>query len=130
MIRAVIMILLLAACAGAAEVGPDQQVSLEVQPAAVSPGAAVTLTLGNRTPWPVGYNLCTSTLERESGGSWQPVPEDRMCTMELRMLDPGERSELQLELPAALEPGNYRYTTNVEDRGSMEAVSSPPFRVG
>ncbi|CAN5703241.1 hypothetical protein BH23GEM6_BH23GEM6_19090 [soil metagenome] len=129
MIRLILPVLVLAACAGAADVGPDQQVSLDVQPTALSPGEAVTLTLSNRTPWPIGYNLCTSSLERESAGTWQPVPEDRICTMELRLLDPDERSELQLQLPADLAPASFRYTANVEDRGSMEPVSSPPFQV-
>jgi len=129
MIRFILPVLVLAACASAAEEGPDQEVFLEAQPTAVSPGETVTLTLSNRTPWPVGYNLCTSSLERESAGAWEPVPEDRMCTMELRMLDPGERSALDLQLPPDLQPATYRYTANIEDRGSMETVSSTHFQV-
>jgi hypothetical protein len=129
MIRRFLPILLLSACVSAGEPDRDPGLSLTIEPAVAAAGQPVTLILNNQTPWPLGYNLCTSLLERESGGSWEPVPEDRICTMELRLLAPEAESREQIELPSALDPGSYRFSTNVEDRGSIEQVSSPPFQV-
>jgi hypothetical protein len=129
MIRWIPLLVLLAACASPGETTSDPWLALTVAPAAPVPGEAVTLTLSNQTAWPVGYNLCTSWLERDSAGTWEPVPEDRVCTMELRMLDPGGESQDQVQLPATLSAGSYRYTARVEDRGSMEDVSSEPFQI-
>jgi hypothetical protein len=129
MIRRLLPILLLSACASAGEPDRDPGLSLAIAPAVASAGQTVTLSLSNQTAWPVGYNLCTSLLERESGGSWEPVREDRICTMELRMLAPGGEARDQIELAPTLEPGMYRFSTNFEDRGAIDQVSSPPFQV-
>jgi hypothetical protein len=129
MIRRVLPIILLAACATSGEPDLDPGLSLTIEPAVAAAGQSVTLTLNNQTAWPVGYNLCTSLLERESGGSWEPVREDRVCTMELRMLAPEATAREQIELPPVLEPGAYRFSANVEDRGSIEQVASAPFQV-
>jgi hypothetical protein len=128
-LRMLVPFFLLTACATSGNDAAEPGLSMSASPTTVSPGGSVTLTLSNQTAWPVGYNLCTSALQREAAGSWQAVPEDRICTMELRMLDPGGRSQLELQLPPTLEPGQYRYTANIEDRGSMEEVSTEPFTV-
>ncbi|CAN5722219.1 MAG: hypothetical protein H0U67_12620 [Gemmatimonadetes bacterium] len=129
MIRRIFPIILLAACAASGESDLDPGLSLTTEPAVAAAGQSVTLSLNNQTAWPVGYNLCTSLLERESGGNWEPVREDRICTMELRMLAPEADTQEQLELPTTLEPGTYRFSANVEDRGSIEQISSEPFEV-
>jgi hypothetical protein len=128
-LRLIVPLVLLAACATATNDASEPGLSLSASPAIVSAGETITLTLSNQSAWPIGYNLCTSALEREAGTGWEPVPEDRICTMELRMLDPGSTSEQQIQLPATMPAGSYRYTANVEDRGSMEPISTAAFEV-
>lgn len=105
---------------------------LRVEPGTPSAGDTVTLVLDNRSPHSVGYNLCTSVLERSSGAGRQAVPSDRVCTMELRTLEPGQRARYSMEVPEGLAPGEYVYLANVEvlDTGERRAVRSEPFRVG
>jgi hypothetical protein len=128
-LRMIVPVLFLAACATAGNDATETGLALSASPAAAAAGETITLTLSNGSAWPVGYNLCTSALERRVGDAWQPVPEDRICTMELRSLDPGESADQPIELAPTLEPGDYRYTATVEDRGSMEQVSTAPFQI-
>lgn len=115
---------------GSGSSAPD--VSLAVEPAAASTGESITLLLRNESSGAIGYNLCTSGLERQVGGDWQAVPSDRVCTMELRTLEPGQQARHAAELPGGLPPGRYRYHTTVERLGAglRDAVRSEPFRVG
>ncbi len=125
----VTVVLLASACATANEDAGEPGVSLSASPTTVAAGETITLTLSNQSAWPIGYNLCTSSLEREVATGWEPVPEDRICTMELRMLDPDSTADQQIQLAADAAAGSYRYTANVEDRGSMEPVSTRPFQI-
>lgn len=124
-------LLLAAACASTSIATPVSSVRLLVQPASVSAGGTATLVLANGSSADVGYNLCTSGLERRQGDAWSPVPSDRVCTMELRSLAPGAEARYELELPGALPAGEYRALTSVEvqSRNEMLAVTSDPFRV-
>lgn len=106
-------------------------VSLMVEPQALAPGDSLTLILRNDSQTEIGYNLCSSGLEQNADGGWRTVPSDRVCTMELRMLAPGEVARYPLELELGLTPGEYRYVTQA---GSLEGgdrgpVRSAPFRV-
>jgi len=103
---------------------------LEVSPAAPQAGASLTLTLRNEGAEPIGYNLCTSQLQRRAGDDWIEVPEDRVCTMELRMLPPGGSDSFAMDLPADLAPDEHRYAASVHlmDSDRMEVVWSPAFR--
>ena len=74
----------------------------------------VRLALDNGTQSQIGYNLCTSALERRSGSDWIPVQTDDVCTMELRTLNPGADATFEKKLPATLPAGEYRYSTRVE----------------
>lgn len=111
--------------------GPGDQIRLSVQSEEVLGGTEVTLILTNRSPDPVGHNLCTSELERRAGAGWEPVPSNRVCTMELRMLAPGDEARYTIELPADLPPGDYRFRANVDrgDAGTRSRLSTEPFRV-
>jgi hypothetical protein len=125
------LMLPLAACAAAGTPAPDAGASLEVRPEQVSPGGSVTLVLRNLSTEGLGYNLCVSALERRDNGAWEPVPSDRVCTMELRMLAPDQEAEYRLQIPDTAAAGTYRYSTPVEwmDRGVGETISSDSFRV-
>jgi hypothetical protein len=94
--------------------------------AVVSPQRTLELRLVNQSTGQLGYNLCTSSLERRSGQAWQPVATQRICTMELRTLKPGEEARYPLELDG-LPPGEYRASTRVE--GLPAAVTTEPFQL-
>jgi hypothetical protein len=93
---------------------------------------AVELTLHNGSEQSVGYNLCSSGLQRWSGSEWQAVQTGEVCTMELRTLAPGGSAIFEKQLPPDLSSGDYRYVTSVEIPlgGGMQGVASEPFRAG
>ena len=77
----------------------------------VSPGV-YRLTLDNGTTRPIGYNLCSSVLERRDGASWTPVSND-ICTMQVNTLNPGFDATFE-KRPEDLRAGEYRFVTRVE----------------
>lgn len=102
---------------------PSADVALTTNAVAYAPGGEVQLTLRNIYSQRIGYNLCSSQLERTVNGSWERVDEDRVCTMELRLLGPGEEATYTIKLPGTLADGTYRYVTNVD---SMDDTTKPP----
>lgn len=115
--------------------GPDERsgsaIRLEVELDDPRPGGGVALLLMNASAGAIGYNLCTSTLERQIGGEWTAERSDRICTMELRTLPPGEETQYPYDLPPDLRPGEYRVLAGVElmDGGGRETVVSEAFTV-
>lgn len=107
---------------------PTGSVSLTASPARATAGSAMTLTLRNSSSQTIGYNLCTSGLLTSSGTA---VPSDRVCTMELRTLEPAASATYSWALPADLAAGRYRFTTGIEWMGSNRrgSVQSNPFEV-
>lgn len=122
-----------AGCTSAQTARDDATVTLRVEPAAVSAGDSLQLMLENGLEEPLGYNLCTSALEWRRGETWQPVPSDRVCTMELRILEPGQEADFRFAMPELpqLPAGEYRAVTGVEHMtsGGRTEVRSEPFRV-
>ncbi|NIQ57205.1 MAG: hypothetical protein GWN71_28645 [Gammaproteobacteria bacterium] len=108
----------------------SRDIRLTVDPESPSAGDPVVLVLTNHSNGPVGYNLCTSELERRADGAWRPVPSDRMCTMELRMLEPGAEARFDLALDPGMASGEYRYSTRIEVAGEASTVVSDAFNVG
>ena len=90
---------------------PQGDISLAAAPARTEAGATVTLTLTNGTDNAIGYNLCTSALQTAAGTA---VATDRVCTMELRTLQPGRNASYGYELPASLPDGGYRFSTSID----------------
>lgn len=124
------IVMTIAACQATGTQGGGEAVALELSRVPTAPGEEVTLELINGSSTAVGYNLCTSTLVRQVDGTWSPVPSDRVCTMELRSLQPGENDRFTLALPVDLGPGTYRFTTRIEvEGGDMEEVASPSFEL-
>lgn len=96
-------------------------------------GATMQLRLHNASSQPIGYNLCTAGLQRRDGGGWTAVqPDDRVCTMELRTLEPNAQTTYAYELPANLPAGEYRVIARLERmrEADMRGVVSAPFHVG
>ena len=86
-------------------------------------GDQVTLSLENHKDQEVGYNLCTSSLQRQAGDTWErPEAADSdidndgtrdACTLELIHLEPDEETSYEKRLPIDLEEGTYRYQDSV-----------------
>ena len=120
----------LAACLLAIACAPVASTQRDVTLTAASSAArTVTLTLTNHSSSPVGYNLCTSGLQRRQGGQWVNVPTDEVCTMEIRSLAPGQSATFEKTPPQNAGAGEYRYVTGVEVplSGSRVTVESNPF---
>jgi hypothetical protein len=132
--RLIIAVLLTVTASGCATPAPpvdSPTLDLQIAPPSPRPGDEITLTLMNNTAGSVGYNLCASALTREVGAEWQPVPSDRVCTMELRTLEPAQVDSFAFNLPGDLPGGVYRFQTNVEDlqAGTREEVATTIFLV-
>jgi hypothetical protein len=87
----------------------------------------VRLTLSNESSGPIGYNLCTSALQRRTAGKWNGVETGDICTMEIRTLQKGGIATFDKTLPEDTVSGEYRYATNVDSNGSPMVVASDPF---
>lgn len=126
-----VLLVAAAACTTVQSGAGGAGVRLLVARPTVAAGDTVTITLENGSRDSIGYNLCTSGLERRSGGGWSAVPNDRMCTMELRTLAPEARATYPLDIPSDLAPGEYRVVTGVERLAARERleVTSEPFTV-
>lgn len=130
--RVAILLVVGISCACGPSLQPGAgEVTLAVEPANPSPGDSVSITLRNGSGAALHYNLCASGLERQTNGGWETVPSERVCTMELRTLEPSADASFALELPNDLQPGGYRFRTSVEilDSGERNDVTSDPFRV-
>jgi hypothetical protein len=94
----------------------------------------VRLTLRNEAGEQLGINLCLSTLEVRQGTQWVRAPQqsEDICTSILRILEPGESDSETVQLPPALPPGEYRFSTEVEriGTGQRRPHGTNAFRVG
>ena len=109
--------------------GSVNNVSLEAAPTAARDSIVLTLTNGSGQQ--VGYNLCPTAVEQRVDTGWQTVPNDRVCTMELRTLEPGANATYTTTLPAGTTAGDYRFAAGVEIPlgGERRTVSSNIVRV-
>lgn len=94
---------------------PSGDPILRALPREVAAGGTVTLMLSNGLPERLGYNLCTSALLASDGSE---VRTDRVCTLELRTLEPGRSATYPYDLPESVRAGTYRLRTQVERMGS------------
>lgn len=105
---------------------PQAPVALELDRTQYAAGGTVNMRLVSRGSQPYGYNPCTRTVEQRSRERWVPVAEpDRICTMELRLLAPGETALATTELPDALEAGEYRLALALTQEGSPPDDGAP-----
>lgn len=130
--RALLGLVLLAACSAGRGASPSpSDLTLSVAADVTAAGETVTLVLRNGSDAAAGYNLCTSALERRTDRDWEPLSPNRVCTMELRTLEPATETSYEFELPAVMIPGQYRFVTTVENMatGVRSSVWSDPFTV-
>jgi hypothetical protein len=133
---AIVAALIAAACAPQAPAdspGTGDFATLTVQPPRSGPGGDVTITLTNRSERDIGYNLCPAVLDRLVGDEWaqHPEPPAQVCTMELRILQPGASDSFRHTLPSGLPAGTYRFRLGVEwPLGDTRVgVTSAPFQI-
>lgn len=110
-------VLLFAGCSSNARSADDPTFAdLTVEPSQARPGGEARLTLTNRSDHEIGYNLCPAVLDRRVDGEWERHPEapTEICTMELRVLDPGDSDSFRHTLPGSLPAGTYRFSVGVE----------------
>lgn len=113
----------------AAKAEPAGEIALTASPAETTENSTVTLALRNGSKQQIGYNLCTSTLQTADG---RDVPTSRVCTMELRTLEPGRTDSYRYRLPVNMAEGSYRFAAQVErmPNGGMHSIRSNLFTVG
>ena len=102
-------------------------------PAIAPAGGVSDLALRNGAAVPVGYNLCIAALEQFEGGLWVPARAIGLsCPQSFQSLAPGETATAQAALPATLEPGVYRFVTQLsassENLPDVQ-LRGEPFRV-
>lgn len=113
---------------GTATTDETGEIAFTVSPDSIPQGGTLTLTLANQTSELLGYNLCTSALQTADGAA---VPTDRVCTMELRTVEPGRDATYDYEMPQDVAPGRYRLTTNIQrmTSGIQTSAVTEPFEV-
>lgn len=107
--------------------------TLTLDRSAYAAGGEVTMRITSQSSDTLGYNPCSSrTVERQQGDRWVVHPEpDRVCTMEIRFLLPGQTATAGTNLPSDLGAGTYRIvlTLRPEDGSTPVRAISPAFRV-
>jgi hypothetical protein len=126
----VLVITLLAGC-GSMRGDGSSDVTLRAEPTTAAPGGNSELILNNGSNIQIGYNLCTSGLERMVTGSWQQVPSNRICTMQLGILEPSQSTRYTIQLPTDLGAGDYRWVATLHRMTAGEGftVTSNTFRL-
>lgn len=82
---------------------------LKVDKSSYRAGDRVGMGITSRTSDTLGFNPCTRSIERMSGSTWVVQPEpNRMCTMELWLLEPRASRQANTELPTSIGVGTYR----------------------
>lgn len=123
--KLVVLLLLLPMLAGCVTSSGEEINGVRLS--AARTGEKVLLTLRNNSDEPMGYNLCSSALQR--GPAWEPVKTDEICTMEIRYLGRGASTTFEKTLPSDLTAGEYRYVTIIDAETTRFVVGSNPFRV-
>ena len=120
---------------GAGERASVSGVTIGLDRASYSPGSRVELRLTNHTGDQLGFNPCFRSIERQAASGWTLIVErDRVCTMQLYLLEPRATRVESTDLPTSLERGTYRLVVSFtrENAGtpapSFRAVSAA-FRV-
>jgi len=116
------------------DVGPvssQEGISFTLDPdEGLIPGEVVTLILRNDTDNLVGHNLCISSLLVRSGAEWRSIPTHHGCTLMFSELPAGAEVRYDMDVPASLESGTYRFWTVIRlgtGEGPDLLVFTPPF---
>ena len=108
------------------------EVTLTLDRDSYAAGASASVRITSHSRDTLGYNPCSNrSVQRKEGTSWvTQIEPGRMCTMEMRLLRPGERQTVSVTLPGKLPAGTYRLELTFNRQGpsasggSVRAVSS------
>jgi uncharacterized protein YfaS (alpha-2-macroglobulin family) len=107
------------------------EVTITLDRSSYSAGGTANVSVTSHSRDTLGYNFCSSrTVERKQGESWVAIPEPgRMCTMEIRLLNPGETQTASITMPESMPAGTYRVVITFSRQrpsasGSVRAISS------
>ena len=127
---------LVVACAG--PTAPEGTVNVTAQPAEVSPGGEVTITVENRTSSPVVPNWCGPVpLQRANGEGWSAFrwhagPEQGLVCLGIGLsIPPGESYAMPVRLADDIPEGQYRVLLrmSIGGRGGLKTLPSSGFTV-
>lgn len=110
-------------------------VTLTLDRTSYAKNAMVTLRIASQSRDTLGYNPCANrVVERQDGSQWVAYAEpERMCTMELRLLIPGETQTATTDLPGNVQAGTHRIVLTLQPQtsagGAAVRAVSPDFRV-
>jgi len=112
---------------------PPAGLQFAAAPSPASPGGVAQLSLQNGAAVPVGYNLCMVAIEQLEAGLWIPARSHAVsCPQSFNSLAPGATATGQAALPGSLEPGLYRFVTQLsassENLPDVQ-LRGEPFRV-
>lgn len=120
---------------GGTSTTPGAGVTLTLDRTSYTKDATVTMRIASQRRDTLGYNPCSNrVVERQDAGQWAAYAEpERMCTMELRLLMPGETQAATTDLPGNVRAGDHRIVLTLQPqsttgRSAVRAVS-PVFRV-
>lgn len=123
---------LLPACNGLIS-DPEPNVVYEADRQVYAPQDEIVTTLVNTSEEPVGYNLCTSTVEQRVGGGWRRVERtpEHPCALILFSLAPGESATYREPASRFPGPGTYRLRTAIETPipSPQRDIVTEPFTV-
>lgn len=128
-VLALALALAASACAGSAGTVGSLDRPFYTATAAISAGEPVGLRLVNGTDGSLHYNLCRSTLQRETRQGWERVDRQRSCPDVRFRLAPTETAAYDLATPRSLPPGRYRVVTPVAYDDRPETLTTSSFRV-
>ena len=131
MIRRYLALTILAAVVSCGALEPEEQsLRLETNQSRYDSGAVVQVTISNVSSRSQSYGACTQIIERRLRSRWAVHPASPgqvPCLDVLLLLDPGASAVVLLQLPSAIEPGEYRW--RLPESGNAETnafeVSAP-----
>jgi len=105
----------------------SSSVTISLDRATYAVGATAQVTAINGSVLVLGFNQCSSrVIERQQGNDWAAIPEPgRMCTMELRLLNPKETQTFSTTLPQNASRGTYRMVLNFSRQGPASGDQQP-----
>lgn len=112
---------------------PLKEVSFTTSQDRYSFGSVITLTIRNTSAKSVGYNMCSSTLQRKRDEGWVTINSDTYCLLYLLVMKPGNSDQYKVDLGQRYNLGKtgvYRITTNVEFKGETFTLITDPFKIG
>src|SRR5437762_861190 len=104
----------------------SDEVTIALDRGSYKEGATASVRITSHSRDTLGYNPCSNrSVQRKEGTSWVTQPEPgRMCTMEMRLLRPGETQTVGVTLPDKLPAGTYRLEMTFNRQGPMASGAS------